>query len=59
MCRHFDLNFPRGLERLFLVGVDTKDLNRGLRIIKWNGPMSESSWAIISYDAIYFSVLYK
>ena len=29
MCRHFDLNFFRGLEKLFLMGVDTKDLNGG------------------------------
>ena len=29
MCRHFDLNVRRGLERLFLMEVDTKDLNRG------------------------------
>ena len=44
MCRHFDLNFRRGLERLFLMGIDTKDLNRegggGGANNKWNDPFS-------------------
>ena len=44
MCRHFDLNFFRGLEKLFLMGVDTKDLNGGGggggANNKWNGPLS-------------------
>ena len=39
MCRHFDLNFRRGLERLFPMGVNTKDLNRGGANNKWNGPI--------------------
>ena len=28
-CQHFDLNFWRSLQKLFLMGVDTKAFNKG------------------------------
>ena len=49
MCRHFDLNFLRGLQKLFLTGVDTKAFNGGgggVRIlngmVQWNDLFSLS-----------------
>ena len=59
MCQHFDLNFRRGLERLFLMGVDTKDLNRrggGGVNNKWNGPMCSGTTQLPIICNVYFNI---